>query len=148
MLNYVKRIPNESVVEITGEVVEPEQEIKSCTQPVEVMVSEVWLLDKADFRLPFQYEDAARRLPDNYQEGSDDSQFSTVNQDTRLNNRVLDLRTPANQAIVRLNSKFSHFVREFLNNEEFVEIHTPKLVAGTTEGGSQVFKTNYYGQDA
>jgi isopentenyl-diphosphate delta-isomerase len=49
MLNYVKRIPNESVIEIKGQVVTPEQEVKSCTQNVEVMVDEVWLLDKADF---------------------------------------------------------------------------------------------------
>lgn len=34
-------------------------------------------------------------------------QFVRVGQDTRLNNRVLDLRTPANQAIFRIQSQVS-----------------------------------------
>jgi aspartyl-tRNA synthetase len=63
MINYVKRIPNESVVQVTGEVVTPEQEVKSCTQDVELMVSEVWVLDKADFRLPIQIHDASQAKP-------------------------------------------------------------------------------------
>ena len=62
MINYVKRIPNESIVEIKGKVVRPEQDIKSCTQNVELMVSEVWVLDKADFRLPIQIDDISRAI--------------------------------------------------------------------------------------
>lgn len=62
MINYVKRIPNESIVEIKGKVVRPEQDIKSCTQDVELMVSEVWVLDKADFRLPIQIDDISRAI--------------------------------------------------------------------------------------
>lgn len=62
MLNYVKRIPNESIVEVRGKVVTPEQAVKSCTQDMEVMVSETWVLDKADFRLPIQIEDAAKAM--------------------------------------------------------------------------------------
>ena len=30
----------------------------------------------------------------------------------------------------------------------FTEIHTPKLVAGTSEGGADVFNVNYFGQTA
>lgn len=29
--------------------------------------------------------------------------------------------------------------REFLLNNEFIEIHTPKLIGGSSEGGSNVF---------
>lgn len=144
MINYVKRIPNESIIEIRGKVVRPEQEIKSCTQSVEIMVEEAWLLDKSDFRLPFQIEDensSGSSKPNREHQVS-------VNQDTRLDNRVLDLRSPTNQAIMRMKSKACSLFRQFLNKNDFTEIHTPKLVGGITEGGSQVFKIDYYGQEA
>ena len=38
--------------------------------------------------------------------------------------------------------------RQFLLLEDFVEIHTPKLIAGSSEGGAAVFKLGYKGQDA
>jgi len=38
--------------------------------------------------------------------------------------------------------------REALVNEGFIEINTPKLIAGESEGGSEVFRTDYFGQPA
>lgn len=38
--------------------------------------------------------------------------------------------------------------RQFLLSEDFVEIHTPKLIAGSSEGGAAVFKLDYKGQAA
>lgn len=38
--------------------------------------------------------------------------------------------------------------RKFLLNEDFVEIHTPKLIAGSSEGVSAVFKLEYKKQPA
>lgn len=37
--------------------------------------------------------------------------------------------------------------REILVSEGFQEIHTPKLLAGASEGGSSVFKFNYMGRE-
>ncbi len=34
--------------------------------------------------------------------------------------------------------------REFLYKNDFIEIHTPKLLGGTSEGGSNVFRINYF----
>jgi aspartyl-tRNA synthetase len=34
--------------------------------------------------------------------------------------------------------------REFLLEKDFVEIHSPKLISGASEGGSNVFKLNYF----
>ena len=68
--------------------------------------------------------------------------------DTRLDNRVIDLRTPANQAIFRLQSAVCQLFREALLKESFVEIHTPKLIGGASEGGASVFKLSYMGQPA
>jgi aspartyl-tRNA synthetase len=64
----------------------------------------------------------------------------------RLNNRWLDLRVPANNAIMRVRSGVSLLFREALAKEGFVEINTPKLIAGESEGGSDVFRTDYFGQ--
>jgi aspartyl-tRNA synthetase len=38
--------------------------------------------------------------------------------------------------------------REFLTNHNFIEIHTPKLIGGASEGGSDVFTLDYFGQPA
>ncbi|EOY29091.1 Class II aminoacyl-tRNA and biotin synthetases superfamily protein isoform 3 [Theobroma cacao] len=75
-------------------------------------------------------------------------QLPRVNQDTRLNFRVIDIRTPANQGIFRIQSQVGNIFRQFLLSEDFVEIHTPKLIAGSSEGGSAVFKLDYKGQPA
>jgi aspartyl-tRNA synthetase len=42
-----------------------------------------------------------------------------VNQDTRLDNRVLDLRTPANQAIFRLEAGVCRLFRDILTEKVF-----------------------------
>ncbi len=51
--------------------------------------------------LPFELADASRKEEDLQRE---DAQFATVTQDTRLENRWIDLRTPVNQAIFRIQS--------------------------------------------
>jgi nondiscriminating aspartyl-tRNA synthetase len=71
-----------------------------------------------------------------------------VKMKTRLDNRVLDLRVPATQAIMRLQSGVGQLFREFLYKNNFVEIHTPKLIAGASEGGTNVFKMKYFELDA
>lgn len=38
--------------------------------------------------------------------------------------------------------------RQVLLDEDFVELHTPKLIAGASEGGSSVFHLNYKGRAA
>jgi aspartyl-tRNA synthetase len=70
--------------------------------------------------------------------------FVKVKQDTRLNYRVLDLRTPANQAIFRLQSAVCQLFRDYLTSEKFVEIHTPKLIGCASEGGANVFQVQYF----
>ena len=71
-----------------------------------------------------------------------------VGQEARLDHRWIDLRTPANQSIFRIESMIGHFFREALMKRGFVEIHTPKLIGGASEGGSEVFKLDYFGQPA
>ena len=60
----------------------------------------------------------------------------------------MDLRVPANNAVMRIRSGVSMLFREGLLNEGFIEINTPKLIAGESEGGSEVFRTDYFGTPA
>lgn len=71
-----------------------------------------------------------------------------VGPDTRLNYRWLDLRTTTSQSIQKIKTKVCQFWRDFLLQDDFIEIHTPKLIAGSSEGGSAVFKTKYFNVDA
>ncbi|KAL6075976.1 Aspartate--tRNA ligase, cytoplasmic [Balamuthia mandrillaris] len=73
--------------------------------------------------------------------------YNKVGKDTRLDNRVLDLRTPANQAIFRIQSGVCRLFREYLSSQGFTEIHSPKLLGAASEGdGAQVFKCEYFEQ--
>lgn len=63
---------------------------------------------------------------------------------TRLDNRVIDLRTPARQAIFKVSSGVRQLFRDFCLNRNFIEIHTPKLIGGTFEGGCNVFKLSCF----
>uniref|UniRef100_A0A7N2RES3 aspartate--tRNA ligase n=1 Tax=Quercus lobata TaxID=97700 RepID=A0A7N2RES3_QUELO len=109
--------------------------------------------------LPINVEDAARSDVEIEKALQNGEQLVRVNQDTRLNYRVLDMRTPANQGIFRildilpfldpyLETYFWNVFRQFLLSEDFVEIHTPKLIAGSSEGGASVFKLDYLGKPA
>jgi aspartyl-tRNA synthetase len=56
--------------------------------------------------------------------------LATVNQDTRLDNRILDLRTATSQSIFRLEAGVCRLFRDYLTKKDFVEIHTPKIIPG------------------
>jgi nondiscriminating aspartyl-tRNA synthetase len=70
------------------------------------------------------------------------------NLDTLFDNREIVLRSPQEQKIFKVRAALNRYIREFLTEKEFVEIQTPKLLAGATEGGAEVFKVNYFGKEA
>lgn len=99
-------------------------------------------------------EDASRLVTNQAAEAGGDeeskegSKMAVVKQDIRLNNRVIDLRVPANQAIFRLQSGVCALFREYMLDNRFIEIHSPKMIGGASEGGANVFTMKYFGQDA
>lgn len=142
MIKWTTSLPLESVVDVQGEVVKPEVEIQSTSQKgVEVLVKKIFCVSKAAQELPFQLRDAMR--PEDGTEGG-----IRVNMDTRLDNRILDLRTPVNQAIFRIQSETIQLFREFLLTNKFVELHSPKLIGGASEGGASCFTLKYFNRDA
>uniref|UniRef100_A0A3B1K714 Aspartate--tRNA ligase, cytoplasmic n=1 Tax=Astyanax mexicanus TaxID=7994 RepID=A0A3B1K714_ASTMX len=117
-----------------------EQKIESCSQQdVELHIERIYVISQAEARLPLQLEDAVRPDADGEEEGR-----ATVNQDTKLDNRVIDLRTTTSQAIFRLQSGVCQLFRDTLINKGFVEIQTPKIISAASEGGANVFTVSYF----
>ncbi|GAV63646.1 tRNA-synt_2 domain-containing protein/tRNA_anti domain-containing protein [Cephalotus follicularis] len=148
MVKFVASLSRESIVDVFGLVSVPTVPIKGASQQVEVQVKKLYCISRAISTLPINIEDAARSEIEIEKALQAGEQLVRVNQDTRLNYRVLDVRTPANQGIFRIQCQVSTIFRQFLLFEGFVEIHTPKLIAGSSEGGSSVFKLDYKGQPA
>lgn len=68
--------------------------------------------------------------------------------DKRLDWRFLDLRQPENQMIFRIQTTIEAAMREFWIANDFVEIHTPKIMGSPSEGGAELFSLEYFGQTA
>jgi nondiscriminating aspartyl-tRNA synthetase len=66
----------------------------------------------------------------------------------RLDLAPLALRHPAVRERFRLAARAVQAFRATLDGLGFTEIHTPKLVGAATEGGSNVFRIDYFGRDA
>ncbi|XP_019197619.1 PREDICTED: aspartate--tRNA ligase 2, cytoplasmic-like [Ipomoea nil] len=148
MVKYATSLSKESIVDVEGVVSVPNVQIKGATQQVEVQIRKLYCVSKAAPTLPISIEDASRSEAEIEKALQEGEQLVRVNQDTRLNHRVLDIRTAANQGIFRVQSQVANAFRQFLLSESFFEIHTPKLIAGSSEGGSAVFRLEYKGQPA
>jgi len=64
--------------------------------------------------------------------------------DTRLDNRFLDLRRPEVAAIFKIRDTMMCAIHGHLRGEGFMEVHTPKIVATATEGGTDLFPVKYF----
>ncbi|KAI8881806.1 aspartyl-tRNA synthetase [Backusella circina FSU 941] len=137
MIKFCSNIADESIVKIQAKVVKPEEPIKSCTiSSVELAIEELHVISQVNVRIPFSVDQAT------HPESAAD--FIPIHLETRLDNRVLDLRTTTNHAIFRLQSAVCLLFREFLVERGFMEIHTPKLIGTASEGGANVFEVSYF----
>ncbi len=68
--------------------------------------------------------------------------------ETRLDNRFIDLRKQRNQAIFKIRNVVVAAVHEFLRAQNFIEVHTPNIIASSSEGGTDVFKIQYFEKEA
>ena len=156
MVAFSASISCESIVDIRGTVTKPEKDVESTSlKTFELLVSHIHVISESQPVLPFQLADASRRAeaepatPATGESGKkDEKAVIVVNQDTRLNCRWLDLRTPASNAIFKVQSRVCQYFREFLITQDFTEIHTPKIIGAASEGGANVFKVKYFDKDA
>ena len=68
--------------------------------------------------------------------------------DSRLDYRWVDLRSDRNTLIFKAQTEMVAAMRNYLLNEGFMEIHTPKLIGAASESGSDVFELKYFDRKA
>ena len=64
--------------------------------------------------------------------------------DVRMDYRWIDLRRDKNHLMYEMQTTLTNAMRKFLVERNFVEIHTPKLIAAASESGSDVFEVKYF----
>ncbi|KQV06368.1 aspartate--tRNA(Asp/Asn) ligase [Leifsonia sp. Root112D2] len=64
--------------------------------------------------------------------------------DKRMDWRFLDLRNPKQNLIFRIQTTFEHALRTYWIDNDFVELHTPKLMASASESRAELFSLDYF----
>lgn len=68
--------------------------------------------------------------------------------ESRLDARPLDLTQEKSIATFKVQHTALEAIRTFLFEKEFLEVHTPRIIASATEGGAELFSVDYFGQKA
>jgi len=111
-------IRNEFVIKVTGKVLARDSEMinkKISTGEIEVLADQIEILN-ASKPIPFQLDSME------------------TSEEVRLKYRYLDLRRDEMQQRLRLRSKVTHFMRDFMDKNDFLDIETPFLTKATPEG--------------
>jgi aspartyl-tRNA synthetase len=129
--NVIEKIENlsrEDVIAVKGTV----KTNKEAPNGIEIIPIDIKILNTSEKPLPLELE--TKKTP--------------ADLTTRLNARVLDLRKPENLAVFKIQAKIIEGMQTFLNRNGFVQVYTPSLIGGSSEGGSDMFEVPYFGQKA
>ena len=108
----------EDVISVEGKVIERESKNPNMpTGDIEVVAESITMLGKCTSALPFEIKNSEQ-----------------VAEDIRLKYRYLDLRAEYNQKMLKLRSDLLLFVRNYMNEQNFMEVQTPILTASSPEG--------------
>ncbi len=122
-----KNLGKEDVIQITGSVEKNDQ----APGGREIKPKRMDILGKAESPLPLEVS------------GSVDSDLST-----RLDKRFMDLRKKNVFDVFSFRDKVVTGLREFYDDEGYIEIHTPIISKGGAEGGATLFPVIYYQEEA
>ena len=124
----VSNLAIESTVKITGTLLENE---KVKLNGKELIPTDIIVTSKCLDDLPLNYKDSKSALLD-----------------TRLNYRFLDLRSEKNLLMFKVQTCLINTMREFVVKNNFIEIHTPKIISAASESGADVFEIKYFDRKA
>ena len=131
LIEQVKGLTPETIVDVSGALATPRNPIKSVScSTAELHAESLVVVSAAAAPLPFPINDPTAKL------------------DTRLDHRPIDMRTALTGSVARLTSSVNESFRRFLLDRDFIEIHTPKMIGTPSEGGSAIFKLDYFGREA
>lgn len=127
LLESISGLHQEDVITCSGTV----KESKAARLGFEVVPKVIEVLSKAAVPLPL-----------------DPRGVTPAALDTRLHWRSLELRRPESSAIFKIENAVVQGFEEYLRSEGFIRVFTPSILGGVSEGGSEVFKIDYYGKPA
>jgi aspartyl-tRNA synthetase len=127
VLAAAKQVSRESVVRVAGVV----KAIDKAPGGRELVPDLFEIISLADSPLPL---DVVEKVP--------------ADLDTRLDARFLDARRPRVAAVFQIRSVATHAINQYLHQEGFINITTPKIVAAATEGGTDLFPIAYFDKEA
>lgn len=122
----ISQLRLESVIQITGLV------CKNNASNFEVQVGDMLIFNAVSNELPLEVN----------------TENLNANLDTILSNRVLSLRHKKINSIFKIEAAIAHAFSKFLQEQDFTEIFSPKIVSDGAEGGTEVFKLDYFGKTA
>jgi len=125
LISILTTITNESVVEIVGIV----KEDKQAPNGVEIEMESIEILSHAEPELP---------IPIIIKTGEE------TELPKRLDWRFVDLRKPENTLIFKVWTFMEQAFREYWTSNEYIEIHSPKLMSSPSESGAELFEVKYF----
>lgn len=123
----LKGLKVESVVEIIGEVKEAPVKLG-----IELLLQELKVISAVQEDLPLEIN----------------KENLEASLDIVLNHRALSLRNLKTNAVFKIQAVLAQGFAEFLREDGFTQIYTPKMVAEGTEGGTELFEVQYFEQKA
>jgi len=127
IFDSLKSLKEHSSIAIKGKVVEQ----KNSSNEFEVIPEDIRILSVSNKPAPFPTQS-----------------ISSIGIDTRLDLRAIDLRRNHLQNVFKIRNTILNSIREYLNDNYFVEVNTPKMIATATEGGAALFPIFYYDREA
>ncbi|MDD4353807.1 MAG: aspartate--tRNA(Asn) ligase, partial [Candidatus Nanoarchaeia archaeon] len=124
-----KKINKESIISITGKV----NANKQAMNGFELSVEKLEVLSEADSQLPIPVVEKGD---------------VTTALNKRFDYRMLDLRKEKNTLMFKVSTSFEKGLRNYWNNNNYIEIHSPKIIGTASESGSEVFMIPYFGKEA
>lgn len=124
MIEIVDKLTCESTIKVTG-ILKKNEKVKM--GGMELIPSKIEVTSVSEAELPISITNKDASLID-----------------TRMDNRFLDLRNDVNGNIFRIQSEFVRGMRQYLYDNDFTEIHTPKIIGAASESGSDVFELSYF----
>ncbi|KAF2724668.1 putative aspartyl-tRNA synthetase Dps1 [Polychaeton citri CBS 116435] len=152
MVKFSGSVPTESIVQVHAVVKKPNEPVNSTSiKNLELHIKKIYVVSRAISQLPVQVADARRAVPSEdapAEQEASQGERPLVSLNTRLDNRVIDLRAEQNQAILDIKDGVVRLFQEFLWARGFKLAQTPKMLGAATEGGASVFELGYFGQKA